>query len=66
MVSQYKNQVDGLMASELSRGAFLKFVGAAMLGVVGVVGFFKNLHTFAGDHKSGNKGRGYGRSIYGR
>ncbi len=69
MVHQYKNQVDNLMQREVSRGDFLKFVGVALLGITGVVGFFKNLHDASPSQPSGKKhtsGAGYGSSAYGR
>lgn len=67
MVNQYKQQVDGLMQREVSRGEFLKFVGVALLGLVGVVGFFKNIHqALPPDKANKNQSGGYGGSAYGR
>lgn len=68
MVDQYKNQVDGIMQREVSRVDFLKYVGVAFLGIVGVVGFIKNLHEVVPAHSSEKKhtSSGYGGSAYGR
>ena len=69
MGDQYKNQLDNIMQREVSRGQFLKFVGAALLGVVGVTGFLKNLHGVVPAQtvpKSHSVSAGYGRSAYGR
>jgi hypothetical protein len=69
MVDQYKQQLDGIMQREVSRGEFLKFVGVALLGFVGVVGFFKNLHQIMPPQttdKNHSISGGYGRSAYGR
>lgn len=69
MVDQYKKQLDGIMQREVNRGEFLKIVGIALLGLVGVVGFLKNLHDIAPAHPA-NKNQpvsgGYGRTAYGR
>ena len=70
MVGQYKQQVDNIMQREVSRGEFLKYIGIAFLGIVGFVGFLKNLHDVVpannggGDKSAG--GSGYGGSPYGR
>jgi hypothetical protein len=69
MVDQYKQQFDGVMRREISRGEFLKFVGVALLGLVGVIGFFKNLHEIMPPQvpdKNQPAVGGYGRSAYGR
>lgn len=69
MVDQYKQQLDGIMRREVNRGEFLKIVGVAVLGFVGVIGFFKNLHEIM-PPQTVDKNRqaigGYGRSAYGR
>lgn len=69
MVDQYKQQLDSVMQRQLSRGEFLKFIGIALLGLVGVIGFLKNLHE-AVPARAATKNLpapvGYGRSVYGR
>lgn len=69
MVPQYKQQLDSMMSHELSRGEFLKFMGLALLGFIGVIGFFKNLFQIMPAHTAAKKQlapSGYGRSAYGR
>lgn len=69
MVSQYEKQLDNLMRREVSRGDFLKFMGIALLGVIGVTGFFKNLQKAMLPEAAGKNrsvAAGYGRSAYGR
>ena len=65
MVGQYREQLDVMMQREVSRADFLKFTGIAILGLIGVVGFFKNLNGLMAPHKT-DKSEGYGRSVYGR
>ena len=65
MVGQYREQLDVMMQREVSRADFLKFTGIAILGLIGVVGFFKNLNGLMTPHKTDKSG-GYGRSVYGR
>lgn len=62
----YKKQIDGIMAREVSRGEFLKFVGVGLLSFVGVIGFFKHLHEAVPNNSTAKKSGGYGRSPYGR
>jgi len=64
MANQYKQQIDGIMSRDVSRGDFLKYVGVAMLSLVGFVGFLKNLHEVVPSDKK-NSGSGYGGSPYG-
>ena len=66
MVDQYKQQLDSIMEREVSRGEFLKIFGAALLGLVGIVGFFRNLHEAMPPEKKRLASSGYGRSAYGR
>lgn len=68
MVPQYKQQLDSMMQREVSRGEFLKFIGIALLGFVGVIGFLKNLHEIVPAQTVAKKqsAGGYGRSVYGR
>ena len=69
MVNQYKRQLDTVMQREVSRGEFLKFIGIALLGLIGIAGFLKNLHEIVPAQtatKSQLSSTGYGRSAYGR
>lgn len=69
MVNQYRQQLDSVMQREVSRGEFLKFIGVAALGLIGVVGFLKNLNEIVPPHmadKNQPAVGGYGRSAYGR
>lgn len=69
MVNQYKQQLDSVMQREVSRGEFLKFIGVAALGLIGIVGFLKNLHEIVPSNttdKNQPVSAGYGRSAYGR
>lgn len=69
MVNQYKQQLDGIMQREVSRSEFLKLMGVALLGFVGVIGFFKNLHEIMPPQTTGKNRStpgGYGGSAYGR
>jgi hypothetical protein len=69
MINQYKQQLNSLMQREVSRGEFLKLMGIALLGVIGVTGFLKNLHEVVPAQIAGKKQPapgGYGRSAYGR
>lgn len=67
MVNQYKQQLDQMMKHELSRADFLKFMGVAALGFVGVIGFFNNLRDVHPAKVSKKlKSGGYGKSAYGR
>ena len=68
MVNQYKKQLEGMMQHELSRVDFLKFLGVAFLGLVGISGLMRNLTDLS--HLRSNKKvpspGGYGRNAYGR
>ena len=44
MSSQYQQQLDDIMSHEVSRSEFVKYIGVAVLGLVGVTSFLKNLH----------------------
>lgn len=69
MVNQYKQQIDGVMQREVSRSEFLKFVGIALLGLIGIAGFLKNLHEIVPSQIADKKQpvpSGYGQSAYGR
>lgn len=69
MGDQYKQQLDNVMQHQVSRGEFLKLVGIALLGFVGVIGFLKNLHEVVPARAAAKNvpvPGGYGRSAYGR
>jgi hypothetical protein len=57
-----QKQVQKLMSSEMTRREFLGFLGAALIGVVGITGIIKGLNGAAAGHQVGN---GYGSSPYG-
>ena len=64
MVNQYKQQLDTVMQREISRGEFLKFIGVALFGLIGIAGVLKNLPEIVG--KNHSTSGTYGRSSYGR
>lgn len=69
MVSQYKTQIDGIMKREVTRNEFLSIVGVLILGFIGVIGFFKNLHESIPTHRIGKNQAvpvGYNRGAYNR
>ena len=45
MDNRYKSQLDSFLQREISRSDFLKYIGTAMLGVVGIAGLFKHLNS---------------------
>jgi hypothetical protein len=57
-------QIEEISQKEMTREEFLKFMGACILGVIGVAGLLHNLQAF--QNKSVKKGQGYGMSPYGR
>ena len=57
-------KLDQIMETEVSRAEFIRYIGIALLGMVGVVGFVKNLHQLMPGRNKVS--RGYGRSSYGR
>jgi len=56
-------QIQEITAKEMNRQEFLKFVGASLLGMIGVWGLLHNLQALQG--KSIKSGKGYGSSSYG-
>ncbi len=69
MIDNYRQQLDNMMQREITRADFLKFVGIALLGLFGVIGFLKNLREIAPAQttaKNRSVGAGYGNSAYGR
>lgn len=61
-----KNKTDDLMNREINRAEFLRYTGVALLSLVGVHSFIKNLHDSI--PKKGSKvakKSGYGGGAYG-
>ena len=59
-------ELDKLMQKEVSRADFLRYIGVALLGMVGITNFLKALQG-ASTHKSSRKiSTGYGGTVYGR
>lgn len=61
-------QLDDLMRVQMNRGEFLRYMGVALLGVVGITGLLKNLHHAIPKHAQPirNLAAGYGHGGYGR
>ncbi|MDO8335724.1 MAG: hypothetical protein Q7T74_03005 [Candidatus Saccharibacteria bacterium] len=68
MSNQYIKQIDNILKQEVDRAQFLKYTGLALLGVMGVSGFIKNLHknVSPSPKTTTNRTTGYGKSAYGR
>lgn len=67
MANQYQKQLEDVLERQVSRSEFLKFSGVAILGVIGVTGFLKNLHqSIPTKTLQKRSASGYGRSPYGR
>lgn len=68
MISWHK--VDELMQQEVSRKDFLRYVGLALLSMVGISSMLQNIQTSLGGHDAKADSRrqtsGYGSSAYGR
>lgn len=61
--------LQSLLKKDMTRKEFLQTAGAAILGIVGLTAFLKNLDKFAGNQTktlSNSKKTGYGSSPYGR
>ncbi len=55
------------MQHKVSRAEFIKYVGVALLGIVGITSFLKNLHdNIQPVAKPASQLDGYGKSVYGR
>lgn len=72
-MSKPLKEIEALLQKEVDRKEFLRLMGAAILGVVGVTGLVHNLAKLGGgsgsastQKQSSNKAAGYGRSAYGR
>lgn len=62
-----KKKTDSLMSTEVNRAEFLRYAGVAILSVLGVKSFMKNLQDAAPKQHSSAKvaKKGYGGSAYG-
>jgi hypothetical protein len=63
------DNINELMKQEVSRKDFLRYIGVALLTLIGVAGVLKNLETSLGGSKAkeiNTKPAGYGASAYGR
>lgn len=62
------DQLQELLEKDMSRGEFLRYVGIAILSVIGVANMANNINKAIVVHKnSGSKqSAGYGMSAYGR
>jgi hypothetical protein len=70
MNDKYLEKVDNILKHEVTRAEFLKYIGVALLGMMGVTSFIKNLHKnvrpTALRPTASNRTAGYGKSAYGR
>lgn len=69
MFENYRQQLDVMMQREITRTQFLKFIGVALLGLFGVIGFIKNLHEVVPAQRAAKRApvaANYGRRAYGR
>jgi hypothetical protein len=57
-------QIQEFTQTEMSREEFLKFMGAGLLGIIGVWGLLNNLKNLQ-TKGVGKSGQGYGSSSYG-
>ena len=66
MANQYVKQIDNILRQEVDRSQFLKYTGVALLGVMGISSFIKNLHKSVQSGSTTKRTAGYGKSAYGR
>lgn len=68
MSNQYLKQVDNILQHEVSRGEFIRYIGVAFVGMLGVTHFIKNLHDNVKPKQQTitQRSSGYGKSAYGR
>ena len=68
MSNQYVKQIDNILKQEVDRAQFIKYTGAALLGMMGITSFIKNLHKSVQPSPKAitNRTAGYGKSAYGR
>lgn len=60
-MAEYKEGIQKLLQSEMSRRDFIKFMGAASLGVIGVTSIVRGLHGLTEQQVQS----GYGSGAYG-
>ncbi len=62
-----RKKTDDLMNTEVNRAEFLRYTGVALLSLVGIHSFMKNLHDSVPKKRSAKKvaTKGYGGSAYG-
>lgn len=67
MANQYIKQIDNILKQEVNRAQFIKYVGVALLGMMGISSFIKNLHKSVNPSPKSAAIRtsGYGKSAYG-
>lgn len=67
MTNQYIKQIDTILKQEVDRAQFIKYIAVALLGVMGISSFIKNLHKSVtpSAKTSVNRTSGYGKSPYG-
>lgn len=68
MNEKYLEKVDNILKHEVTRAEFIKYIGVALLGMMGISSFIKNLHKNVKPNIGSTAGKavGYGKSAYGR
>lgn len=68
MNEKYLEKVDNILKHEVTRAEFIKYIGVALLGMIGISSFIKNLHKSVSPRPktTANRTTGYGKSAYGR
>ncbi|MES2970919.1 MAG: hypothetical protein V4702_01185 [Patescibacteria group bacterium] len=60
-------KINDLMQKEVSRKEFLRYLGLALLAVIGITNLINNLqNTLSGERQKKLQSNGYGSSVYGR
>lgn len=62
--AKIKQQADDLLSREVNRAEFIRYIGVALLSVIGINSFIKYLHDNVGNKQ--NTKRGYGGGAYGQ
>lgn len=62
------NKIQEILQQEISRKEFLRYIGIALLGMIGVTSFLNNLSNSLGQQtvQTKKESAGYGYSAYGR
>lgn len=60
------NKIQELMQQEISRQEFLRYIGVAILGIIGVSSLLQNLTSLSSSKSNHQESGGYGASPYGR